>query len=203
MRCWLRFSIAAVISAGILLGAWWYANRQRLARQWDCYRVGAAESFEEAQAEIAHFETGSDAGIRIAELVRKWATGNRQFDLYLARYLHQPECSSALRAAFSRELGRRKGLLSRWAHYWSWQASLEPDEQIASIVAYLEGLDPNGTITWREVLDLQAVFELAGSSQLARRLSPANWYARFRRFQQTHSGRLPQVTRPEGPFGER
>ncbi|HUT09271.1 MAG TPA: hypothetical protein VMY42_02145 [Thermoguttaceae bacterium] len=201
MRCWLRFLIVPVISAGILVGAWWYANRQRLTRQWDCYRVGAAESFDQAQGEITRCETAPDGQARIAELVHKWATGNRRFDLYLARYVHQPQCSSALRAAFSRELGRREGLLSRWAHYWSWQASLEPDEQIASIVAYLDGLDSSRTITWREVLDLQAVFELTGRGQLAARLSPANWHTRFRRFEQAHPGRLPHVTRPDGPFG--
>jgi len=201
MRCWLRFLIVPVTLAGILVGAWWRVNRQRLQRQWDCYRVGAAESFDQARAEIIRCETAPDAEARIAELVQKWATGNRQFDLYLARYVHQPQCGTALRAAFSRELGRREGLLSRWAHHWSWQAPLEPNEQIASIVAYLDGLARCQTITWREVLDLQAVFELTGQGRLGRRLSPANWHTRFRRFQQVHSGRLPEVTRPEEPFG--
>ena len=203
MRPWLRASIAGLLLLGIAVGACCYANRRKLAPQWHCYRVGAAESFQRAREEIAWFETGTDHTARLAELTRKWGTGNRQFDLYLAQHLHHADCSKPLRETFSQELGRREELLPRWAHYWSFRAPQEPDREIASILRSVDVLaseKPPPPITWREVLNLQAVFQLIGAPRHARDLSPTNWHEHYRRWQQTRASGLPRVTRPQQPF---
>lgn len=205
MRRWLRVLVVLVPLAGIGLGGWCYLHRKQLARQWAVYRVGAAEPFRKAQSQIIRCETGPDREALIHELVRKWGTGNQRFDLHLARHLGQAPCTDALREAFSSELGRREELLPRWAHYWTWRAKMDPDQQIASILAYLDTLvrvEPVKPITWREVLDLQAVFQLTGQTELARRLSPANWRDRYRRWQQSRPVELPHVPRPARPFAD-
>lgn len=205
MRPWLRILVMLVLLTGIGLGAWCYRNRNRLACQWASYRVGAARSFHGARAEIAWFETGPDRQTRLRHLVGKWGTGNRRFDLYLARYVTGRDSSELLRKTFSLELGWREELLPRWAHYWRWQAPREPDQEIASILDYLHVLisaDPPKPVTWREVLQLQAIFQLSGQPELAKRLSPVNWPDRYRRWLQRSQGRLPHVPRPAKPLPE-
>jgi len=191
-----------LVLAAIGLGTWGYLVRNRLACQWATYRVGAADSFEEARTEIHRLETGPDRDTRLRELVRKWGTGNQQFDLYLARYVGSPDSSESLRKTFSLEFGWREQLLPRWAHYWRWRAAQEPDREIASILAHLDLLaaaDSSKTITWREVLDLQAVFQLTGQPQLAKRLSPENWPDRYRSWKAS-CGEIPHVPRSAKPF---
>jgi len=203
MRLWLRLLLLLFVLVGAGAGAWCYLNWQRLVRQSACYRVGVAPSFKEAQAEIAWFETGRDREAKLRELLRKWGTGNRQFDLYLAQHVGHAKSTEALREAFSLELAWREELVPRWAHYWSWRAPLEPDEQIASIIEYLDDLAAAETpkkITWREVLDLQAVFHLTGYRRLAHRLTPENWHERYRRWSETRPAKLPHITRPAKPF---
>ena len=199
MRLWLRTLAFLAVLAAIGLGVWWYVNRERLAWQWSCYRVGAAGSFDEAQAEIARLETGPRSRAGIRELVGKWGTGNQRFDLYLARYLYQPNCTAALRESFCGELGCRPELLPRWAHCWSHLTELEPDQRIGSICGYLDTRKWWQGITWREVLDLQAVFQLTGQGQFAERLTPDNWHDRYRRWQQVRPSELPHVARPKRP----
>ena len=197
--------VGLTLLASLAIGAWWYVNRRELSRQWACYRVGAAESFSQAQHEIAWFETGPDRRDRLRDLTRKWGTGNRQFDLYLARHVDDLASSELLRETFSRELGRRKELLPRWARYWSHRAKLEPDRQIASTLSYLDTLvlaRVTRTIPWREVLDLQAVFQLTGHGHLAADLSPENWQQQYRRWQQTRPARLSHTERPGKPFAD-
>jgi len=204
MRRWLWISLAALLLAALGLGAWAYAHRGALQRQWACYRVGAAGSPAEAQAEIAWFEADAeDRQVRLDDLVGKWGTGNQRFDVYLASHLYDPACSDALREAFAAELDRRPELLPRWAHFWSWRTRQEPNEQIGSTVEYLGTLaaaTPPATITWREVLDLHAVFELTGQGALAAGLSPANWLEHYRRWQQVRPAELPHIGRPKEPF---
>jgi len=187
----------------LAVGAGWFANRRKLRRQWHLYRVGTAESFEQARREIAWFETGTERQQRLVELTGKWGTGNRPFDLYLARYLHHAECSESLRETFSRELGRREPLLPRWAHYWSHRSPQEPDREIASVLRYFDVLateEPSPPITWREVLNLQAVFYLTGSPRRATGLTPVNWHQHYRVWQETRAGQFPHVVRPQGPL---
>src|SRR3989337_2211904 len=108
-----------------------------------------------------------------------------------------------MRKAFSLEFGWREECLPRWAHYWSWHTPQEPDREIASMVAYLDVLQtaaPSKTITWREVLDLQAIFLLTGEPRLAKRLDPENWRDRYRRWRESHRENLPHVARPGEPF---
>ena len=205
MRPWLRTLLAMVLSAGILISAWWYLNRRRLARQWGCYRVATAESFQQAQDEIAWFENGPDRHARLGELARTWGTGKQQFDFYLARHVCHADSSELLRETFSQELGRRQDLLPRWAHYWSYRARPDPDEQIRSILNYLETLFSAGRlreITWRDVLDVQAVFQLTGHPERARGLSPANWHEHYRLWLETRPDELPHVARPKKPFAD-
>lgn len=203
MSVWFRLAVTTIVLAGIAVAAWAYANRSALTRQWMCYRVGAAQTFEEAQDRLRWFEQGSDRQEKLRELVGKWGTGNQQFDLYLARYIGNPESSEALRECFSLEFGWRERLLGRWAHYWAWRSRQDPGKQIASILAYLDTLamaEPPRAITWREVLDLQAIFQLTGHAELAQRLKPANWRSRFQQWHGQRPAELPQVARPKTPL---
>jgi len=206
MRFWLRaFLLLLLFLGGVVAGMLWFAHREMLARQWACYRVGAAESFPRAQEKIAWFEEGSNRQARLDELVRTWGTGNRQFDLYLGGHLRDAACSELLRETFANELDRREEMLPRWADYWSYQSPLKPDEQIASVLKYLDTLasaEPPKEITYREVLDLKAVLQLLGQGAHAANLSPANWQEPYRRWQQTRPAELPHVVRPGKPFAD-
>jgi hypothetical protein len=199
MRAWRRVLPVILLLAVAGLGVWCYIYRQPLARQWALYRIGTA-SPQEAEAEIVRCETAPDHDAMIGELVRKWGTGNRQFDLHLAAHLGSGSCGESLREAFAAEIGRREGLLDRWARYWTWRAQLPPDHQMASVMAYLDALsaaNPPHAITWREVLDLQVLFQLTGRGELAQNLSPANWHNRYGQWQRSRPARLPHIPRPE------
>lgn len=207
MRLRVRIIITAVLLLAAGCAAWFYFNWARLERQSACYRVGSAETAEQTRAIVAWFETGPDRDLRLRELVGKWGTGNRQFDLNLAQYIDSPDSSEPLRKTFSRELAWRRELLPRWARFWSWRTKLEPDEQIASVASYLDDLAASNAasktprpITWREVLELQAVFQLTGAEPLAPRLSPENWLSRYGRWQKMRPAKLPHVARPKQPF---
>lgn len=180
-----------------------YMDRQPLDRHWTLYRIGAAASSQEAEQKIIDCETSPDRDVMIDELVRKWGTGSRPFDLHLAAHVGGKSCGEPLREAFARELGQRDGLLGYWAHYWTWRAQLPPDQQTASVVVYHDALaaaDPPRSITWREVLDLQAVFQLTGRSDLARDVSPTNWRDRYGEWQRSRAAQLPRIARPEDAF---
>jgi len=203
MRLRLRILISLVALAGVGLGTWGYLNRGQFASRWACYRVGAAGSFADAQAEIAWFESAPNHKQKLRELVGRWGTGDQRFDLYVAQYVKEPKSPEATRKAFSLEFSWHEERLPRWAHYWSWRAAQEPNREIASIVAYLDVLQtagPSKTITWREVLDLQAIFYLTGEPHLAKRLGPENWRERYRQWRTRHPDRLGPVGRPETPF---
>lgn len=203
MRLWLRLSITILALAGIGVGAWGYWNRRQLASEWALYRTGAASTLEDAKTEIARFESGPDRQRKLRQLADKWGTGNQRFDLHLAQYVADPQCPDDLREAFSLRFGWHEERLPRWAHYWSWRAEQEPDREIAAILAYLDllaGAEPSKTIAWREVLDLQAIFYLAGEPDLARRLDPSNWRDRYRDWRKRNQGELPHVGRPPAPF---
>jgi hypothetical protein len=203
MRSWLRLLITLIVIAGIGIGAWTYVNRRPLARQWALYRVGAAPTLEAAIAEIAWFESGPDGERKLQSLAGKWGTGNAQFDLYLAEYVSKPQSPEALRRAFSLGLARHEERLRRWVHYWSWHTKQEPKREIASILSYLDLLaeaESSKTITWRQVLSLQAIFTLAGEPGLAKRLHPENWRDRYREWREESPGEFPGVPRPDRPF---
>jgi hypothetical protein len=205
VRHWLRNTIVLALLAAVALGGWAYAERRALGRQWACYRVGAADSFEAARPQLAWFDAGADRDARLDALVGKWGTGNPRFDLYLARYLAEPECSDRLRERFAARIGSRPELLARWAHYWTWRARLEPGEQVASVVEYHDALFAANSpppITWREVLDLQAVFELLGQGPRAAGLSPETWPDHYRVWQETRPERSFHFDRPARPFAD-
>ncbi len=194
-----------LVLSSIALGLWVHGNWTLLSSQWTSYRVGAAESFAEAQARIAPLEKGSDRDAKMAQLVGKWGTGNRQFDLYLAEHICDAAATDGLRESFSRQLGRSAELRRRWAHYWSHRTSLPPDEQVQSIVSYLDTLatvDPPRAITWREVLDLRAMFELTSNPRPAPDLSGTNWHEYYRVWRETRPNDLPNIPRPEMPLPE-
>ena len=95
----------------------------------------------------------------------------------------------------------RAGLVEHPAE-WRW----------SSAGAHLTGADDTGLIdlttwtekwtpaSWREVLDLQAVFHLTGRSELARGLSPGNWRDRYRRWRLDRPAPLPHVPRASEPM---
>ncbi len=201
----LRLGITAAVLVTVSLAISCHFKRQEIARQLAVYRVGSAATFSQAQAQIAWFETGPDSDARLRELVAKWGTGNRQFDIYLAGYVSDPASSEALRQAFSLELAWREELLPRWTHYWCWREAREADDPFASISSHFDLLasaDSDETITWREVLDLQAVFCVGGYSQLAKRLSPENWRSRYAEWQKVRPSEPPTLIRPEEPMPE-
>jgi hypothetical protein len=152
---------------------------------------------------LAWFVAPAERDARLPTLIGRFGRGNGRFDLYLAQYVDDRDSSESLRRAFSSELGARDGLLARWATYWSWRLTRPPDEVIASILDYLEVLraDASATLTWREVLDLQAVFQWTSRPELARGLSPDNWRDRYRQWRSARPARLPHVERPGEPMG--
>lgn len=183
--------------------AWCYWNYERLSRQWAARNVAAAASFEEAGKAIAAIEDAPDHVARIRELAGKWGAGDPQFDLYLAWYVGSPQSSEFLRETFSLEFAWREELLPRWAHYWSWRASQEPDQEIAAVLGFFDLLAASPSprpVTWREVLDLQAIFALTDQPRSAVRLSPENWLSRYQAWRQARPGAVPHVDRPETPF---
>jgi hypothetical protein len=203
-RAWRVLLLMALAAAGAA-GVWAYAHWSDFQQWWAAEKVGAAASFEAARAELAWFETGPDRDQRLLALVEHWGRGKEPFDLYLARYVCHPDSSERLRMFFSRELAWREELLPRWAQYWSWQAKLEPDSQIASILDYLHALStaqPARALTWREVLDFQAILQLMGHPSLAIRLSPDNWRDRYQRWLQARWLPLRHVARPKEPLGK-
>jgi hypothetical protein len=108
-----------------------------------------------------------------------------------------------MRKTFSLELSWREDLLPRWAYFWSWKAGPKPGERVVLILEYLDVLlsaEPPRVLTWREVLDLQAVFQLTGQPHLAVRLKTDNWQTRYRRWRELRDSQLPDLPRPEGPF---
>jgi len=198
-----RLLVSFVVIVATIAAITIYFQWQTLERQWKSFRVGTAESYQVARTRLAWFHEGPHSLERIRELVESWGTGNPRFDLYLAHYVRDPQSTEDLRQALSLELAWRDGLLARWARYWSWRSTLEPDQQIASLVDYFRLLDRDDSsrpITWREVLDLQAVFELSGQGRLALRLSPENWRERFNTWQAARPRQLPHVARPSSPF---
>jgi hypothetical protein len=202
MRVCRHILLAILLLALVSLAVWCYLCREPLRRQWLLYRIGAAVTSREAEAEIVRCETDPDPNAMIGDLVDKWGTGNHQFDLHLASHLDAPSCGDSLRQAFAEEIGGRPELLQRWAHFWSWRSPLPLDEQTASVVTYLDTVaaDPSRTITWREVLDVQALFELTGRGELARGLSPSDWRDRYREWQRRRPAKLPNHPRPKTPF---
>ncbi len=201
---WAFVLLAAV--AGVFVGAWTYLHWQAIAWQWASYQVGAATTFEQARQQFAWFEQGPHAAEKLRILVGKWGTGNPQFDRYLAEYASAGDSSMALRRAFSEELARRPELLPRWGHYWCLHASLEPDRHIESILEYLDALafDQRAAagprLTWRELLDLQAVFVLSNDLDRAARVTPDNWREHYRVWTETQRTKLRHVPRPSGPL---
>ena len=103
MKRLLRALLILLVFAAVAVGALCYVYRHTLSRQWACYRVGNAESFDRARDEIVWFEQGADRRQRLAELVRAWSTGNPTFDLYLARYVDHADSSDHMREMFSKE----------------------------------------------------------------------------------------------------
>lgn len=181
----LRVRILLLFAALLALTAvgWGYAYRRELIRQVALYRVGAAPSYAEATQAIAWFERQPERPEKLRELVRKWGTGNEQFDRYLARYVSDPASGEALREAFSVNLAWNDGHLDRWTGFWKSRSGPPPEQRTRSLRAHLDLLLNTSTppaLTWREVLDLQAVFTLSGQPRLAHRLSPENWSARYR-----------------------
>ena len=205
MRRCLQILSLILLVACVALGTQVFTHRRQLARQWACYRVAAADSFAEAQERITRFDKDPDRRERLAELVGKWGTGNRQFDLYLARHVRDAASSELLRESFSRELDRRQGLPARWAHFWCFQARLEPDEQIDSVVRYFDTLastDPSKEITYREVLDLRALLQLTAPAERFAGLDPTNWRQHYARWQKARPKDLAHVPRPTEPFAD-
>lgn len=200
-----RFLLPAVLLAGVLVVlavVWWYYGGSRAGAQWSAFRIGQATSYREAAREMAALERRPDRQVVLRELAAGWDTGNQKFDDYLARRVADPQAGEALKQAFSLELSWRPELLPRWAHYWSWRAKQPPADEMASIAEYLDALAtaaPPRRLTWREVLNLQAVFTLTGQADLARRLAPDNWLGRYRSWRERHREEF-DVERPLAPF---
>lgn len=201
----LRFLPAivfAVIALAVAICAAWYFDLTSVGSQLASFRIGQAESFDQARREIGAVESQPNAESALRDLVSGWRTGNQSFDFYLASYLGDPQCSEELRRLFSLELAWRSELLADWAQYWSWRSKQSPRDEIAAIGDYLAVLsDPNKPrrLTWREVLDLQAAFALTGHTDLAHRLAPDNWVERYRAWRAAEPD-VTQVARPKEPL---
>lgn len=197
--------LLAVLTVGglVFVGWWLYTKQDAVARFWACYRVSSTTNYPQAKSEFTWFEAGPDREARLHDLVSLWGAGNETFDRNLVMYLQDPDCDDSLREAFSLELAWRPELLPRWAHCWCHVGRLEPDENFDSIVRYIDTLAMAKVpreITWRDVLDLQAAFELAGCPQLALRLTPENYLNRHTEWEQIGRPRAAHLTRPQHFF---
>jgi hypothetical protein len=204
MRLWLRFLVASGVLALAALAVAGYVNRKRLTGQWMAYRVGSAAQFDDVCRALAWFETGPDREDRLRVLVTRWGAGNVRFDYHLARHVVSPESSEALRKRFSLELAWREGLLPRWAHFWCWRAGEQPDRRVEEILSYVDLLlsakDLSKEISWREVLDLQAIFYLSGQPKWAERLTPDNWRERYEAWRKAKPDGPLRATKPAQPL---
>lgn len=194
--------VLIIVVAGLVAAAWWLWGGGAVETQLAAYRIGQATDYGEATRQIAQIEGQPDRDQALRELVTGFGTGNQRFDYYLARRVSDPQAGEALRRAFSFELSWRPQLLPRWAHFWSWRVKQRPADEIASIAEYLDTLataDPPRRLTWREVLNLQAVFTLTDQTELAKRLALDNWLGRYRSWQ-AREDTNPAVERPDTPF---
>lgn len=200
-----RFLVLAMIAAvmlALVAGVWWFTGGGAVGTQLAAYRIGQAADYGEAAREIAQLERQPDRDRVLRELAAGWGTGNSRFDYYLARRVSDPQAGEALRRAFSLELSWRPQLLPRWAHYWSWRVKQPPAGEIGSISENLDTLAtaaPPRRLTWREVLNLQAVFTLTDQTELAKRLAPDNWLGRYRDWSARETKKV-EVERPDAPF---
>jgi hypothetical protein len=196
------FGLAVATALVVLIGLAWQ-ERLLLWNQYRSYRVGAAASYRQAQGLIDRMH--DDAAMPV--LVSKWGTGNARFDVYLARYLNETHCPDTLREEFAQHIGRSPELASRWAHLWRFRALDSPAGEYRQLANYLRILcesDERLPITWRDVLDAQALFIDSDQRVLARGLDPAHLKARFRQWQAA-VGSQPGfwlVSRPGRPFAD-
>lgn len=185
MRLLLRIGLVALLIVAAGVGGWLYANRDAIERRRAVLRVADAPNFAQAQVELRWFELAPEVDEKRAELVGYWGTGQATFDTYLAQHLRDPDCGEALRKRFSEELAWRPELRPLWATVWRERTKQPPHEEAASVLEFLDTLAKAETpprLTWRQVLDVQAVFELRGRGDLAVRLTPENCLDRFRQF---------------------
>jgi len=197
MRLGTKILLGALGLAVLAVGGFALLYRKSLVRQWHCYRVASAETFAAAREEMAWFLEGPDARDRLGELVAKWGTGSPQFDCYLARHVADPGSSELLREVFFREFQRRPSLVKMWAHYWAFQAPAKPADELVSLVAYFDiQAKASASITWREALELAALFHWSGRDDLIKKLEPTNWIDYYQNWQTTRPEQLPTIKRP-------
>lgn len=202
MKRW-GLALLCVLSGAGAASAWVYMHRETLSRQYACHRIGQAANYEAALTEIAWFDAEPDRAAKLRELVGGFGRGSQRFDAFLLRRLDDPDCSDDLRREFSRELGWRTEMLSRWAHYWCWRLSGQPDEELDSIHKFLDTMaqaEPPRPITWRQVLDLQAAMTLTGQAEMARRVSTDEWADRYHLWLETEKDWPKEMQRPELPL---
>jgi hypothetical protein len=181
MRRWIFLSLAVLVAAS---AAYLYLRRDELRLQWDSYQVTSSPDYATFQQRMAEFQQQAVTYAQLQALVSRWQTGNEPFDGYLARYLFDAPCNEAVREAFSRELSWRDGHVEAWGGAWQEQKG-DIKEQVESLRRYLDTLQaavPSRAITWRDVLDIQAMFALSDQPTLAIRLTPDNWRERYQRW---------------------
>ncbi len=183
-----------------------FDRRDPLTEQWELYRLIECETWSDARGRLAWFEAEPRRAQKLDLLVSRWGTGHTIFDEHLVRYACQARGADALREALAGQLSRRPELLPRWAHYWAWKSTLSPADEMESVCRYLATLiqaEPPRSITWREVLDVQAVLTLEGHPDLAAQVAAERWQEPYRRWVAAGGGLpLRTVRRPELPLPE-
>jgi hypothetical protein len=199
-RAW-RWTIVAVAALAVGIGL--YVWRDKLAAQWASYQVASAGSYRAAARRIGQFEAAPDRDKKIHALVDAWGRGDPRYDYYLARYIRSPDCGDGLRQAFSLEISSRPGLIQRWGHFWSWHSSAGPAADHSHLRGYFDALasvEPPRRLTWRDVLDLQALCARTGQGEVARRMKPDDWVAAYRRWIEAEAAWTTDAERPQAPF---
>lgn len=205
-----RFAIVVtlllVVGAAGAAVAYWAMERDELAWQLDCHRIGAAPSYEEAAQLLAELDRAPNHQEKLSLLTTKWGTGNQAFDERLVRWMLSTDGSGALLQAFSEELSWREELLPRWVEYWREETELPMEEELASIEGYLSAIHEGGAasrreVSWRDVLDMQAWFVMRDSARLAVRLGPENAGDRYGQWLETEGEVRPVDAADEGATG--
>lgn len=186
----------------VLVGVWMSYQHWEDARwRWTAYQLAESPSYA---ATKSYFRQAQQAD-QLWSLVGQFGRGQPQFDFYLLHFAADPQCNDRFRKTLAFELGWRTDALQRWSHFHRWSSQQIPHEvylELSNYLAAIAASDSERSITWRDVLDMQAMLAATGHADLAHQLTPENWLARYRTWvaRGGNNRHFWNVSRPAAPF---